>query len=91
MAACGTASVDVIQRQPDEGDEMARLRGQMSCRELAEATLSGPLAQALARLGGAIDARDNDAARESHKDPEPRPQLIKLGNEESILRTDTHD
>lgn len=67
---------DVVQRQADEAEEMARLRGQLSCRELAEVTLSGPLARALARLGRAIDTREIDAKRESHDDPEPLTHSI---------------
>ena len=68
--------VDVVQRQADEAEEMTRLRGQLSCRELAEATLSGPLARVLARLGRAIDTRETDAKRESYDDPEPLLQSI---------------
>lgn len=60
---------DVIQRQADKAEETARMRGQLSCRELAEVTLSGPLARALARLGRAINAREIDSERESHNAP----------------------
>lgn len=66
---------DVVQRQADEAEETARLRGQLSCREPAEAMLSGPLARALARLEHAIDTRESKANRESHNDPEQLPQF----------------
>ena len=68
--------VDVEQHQAEEAEEMTRLRGRLSCRDLARATLSGPLARVLARLGGAIDARDAVASREAHNDPEPDPNFI---------------
>lgn len=53
---------DLIQHQRDRGDEQAAMRRTLTCRELALATLDGPLGAMLAKLGAAIDTRDKDAA-----------------------------
>ena len=66
--------VDALQRVADEAEEQARLRAQLTCRELAGATVSGALGRALAKLGDAIDRQ-----RESHRDPEPLPESIGKG------------
>lgn len=70
--------VDVLQRQDDEAEEQARLRGQLTCRELAAVTVGGALGRALAKLGGAIDRQ-----RESHRDPEPLTHLL-INNAERL-------
>lgn len=53
---------DLIQHQRARADEQAAMRRTLTCRELALATLDGPLGAMLAKLGAAIDARDEGAA-----------------------------
>ena len=71
---------DAAQHRAARDDEQARMRATLSCRELALATLSGPLGAMLAKLGAAIDARDSGdtvpAERESHVDPRSLTQLF---------------
>lgn len=58
------------------------MRATLSCRELAEASVGGPLGRMLARLGAAIDGTVAfDPERESHSDPEPLPQFTQQGIE----------
>ena len=64
---------DALQRVRDEAEEQARLRAQLTCRELAGVTLGGALGRALAKLGGAIDR-----VRESQDDAEPLPHFIEI-------------
>lgn len=72
--------VDALQHAADEAAEQARLRGQLTCRELAQASVGGALGRALAKLGAAIDGvktRGSVAERESHDDPQPLPDYIR--------------
>lgn len=46
---------DAIQREADRLDETDHMLSQLTCRELARATVSGPLGSALAALGSRID------------------------------------
>jgi predicted transcriptional regulator len=63
---------DVIQAESDRREVQAAMLSRLSCRELSQATLSGPLGRVLARLGARIDALDC----ESHHDPQPRMDSI---------------
>lgn len=56
-----------LQRQAEHAEDMARMRSQLSCQELAVAIADGSLAKVLARLGAALDRHE----RESQNDPEP--------------------
>ena len=47
---------DVIQQQADRHEAEAAMRAGLSCRELAQVTVGGPLGRMLARLGARIDA-----------------------------------
>jgi hypothetical protein len=58
---------DTLQQAADRADELAAMHATLSCRELAQATVGGPLGRMLARLGATIDARQS----ESHIDPQP--------------------
>lgn len=58
---------DELQRQADHVEEMDYMRSKLSCQELAEATVDGPLGKVLARLGAALDKQE----RESQKDTQP--------------------
>lgn len=65
---------DMLQHQAERADELATMRAQLSCRELARVSVDGALGRMLARLGAAIDGRDAMAQCESHKNPEPLPR-----------------
>lgn len=67
---------DALQRVADEAEEQARLRAQLTACELAGVTVGGALGRALAKLGGAIDRQ-----RESHRDPEPLTNSIRMASE----------
>lgn len=71
---------DALQHAADEAAEQARLRGQLTCRELAQASVGGALGRALAKLGAAIDGRQ-PAGRESHDDPQPLPDSYMKGTD----------
>lgn len=58
---------DEIQRHLDHEEDTQRMLKTLSCRDLAETVVDGPLRKILAKLGAAIDSRE----RESHIDPEP--------------------
>ena len=60
---------DALQHVADQEEEQERLKGQLSCRELAHFTVGGSLGRMLAQLGAALD-RQSDL-RESHSCPEP--------------------
>lgn len=60
---------DTLQHVADQAEEQERLKGQLSCRELAQMTASGALGRVLARLGASLDAVL--PSRESHFHPEP--------------------
>jgi len=63
---------DEIQRRTEQQDEVLHMRSQLSCRELAQATVDGPLGKVLARLGAALDRQE----RESQKNTEPLTDSI---------------
>lgn len=58
---------DELQRETDRLEEIEYMRSKLTCRELAESVVDGPLGKILARLGAAIDAQE----RESQTDPQP--------------------
>lgn len=58
---------DVVQSEADRQEAQAAMMSRLSCHELAQATLDGPIGRVLARLGARIDALE----RESHYDPKP--------------------
>ncbi|AOF95376.1 helix-turn-helix domain-containing protein [Sphingobium sp. RAC03] len=58
---------DEVQRRLDHIDDTQLMLKSLSCRELAEATVDGPLRKILAKLGDAIDRRE----RESQTGSEP--------------------
>jgi DNA-binding transcriptional ArsR family regulator len=49
---------DVVQREADRQEEQLTMLSQLNCRELARATLTGPLADVMASLGASIDLRE---------------------------------
>lgn len=57
--------VDTEQREAERRDEGAAMLASLSCKELAEATLSGPLAKIMAKLGASIDQRERESQNES--------------------------
>jgi DNA-binding transcriptional regulator YhcF (GntR family) len=58
---------DEIQRRLDHEKDIQRMLKSLSCRDLAETVVDGPLRKVLAKLGAAIDSRE----REYQIDPEP--------------------
>ena len=66
---------DVVQSEADRQEAQLAMLSGLSCRELARATLSGPIGRVLARLGARIDALEC----ESHHDPQPRIDSILKG------------
>ena len=53
--------VDQLQRDDERHEDCQHMLSQLNCRELARATLSGPMGDALARLGARIDAQGASA------------------------------
>lgn len=51
---------DVVQREADRQEDQIAMLSQLTCRELARATLTGPLADVMARLGSSIDMRERE-------------------------------
>ncbi len=68
---------DEVQREADRQAETQAMLATLSCRDLARATLNGPLGRVLARLGARID-RDG---RESHDGPQPQRKLTSISAE----------
>lgn len=60
---------DALQHIRDQAEEQERLKGQLTCHELAELAAGGALGRALARLGTTLDTLL--PLRESHSCPEP--------------------
>lgn len=58
---------DEIQRRLDHAEDTQLMLKSLSCRDLAETVVDGPLRKILAKLGAAIDNRE----REYQNDPEP--------------------
>ncbi|WP_322966126.1 hypothetical protein [Sphingomonas fuzhouensis] len=65
---------DALQHVADEGKEQERLKAQLSCRELAQFIVGGPMGHVLACLGAAID--NQSLRRESHSHPESYPDSL---------------
>ncbi len=63
---------DVVQRHADRLAETDAMLKTLSCRELAEVTLDGPLRKILAKLGDAIDRKE----RETQNNPQPLTNFI---------------
>lgn len=57
---------DEAQRQADQAEDVEYMLKSLSCREMAEATVDGPLGKILAKIGAAIDCRE----RETQNGPE---------------------
>lgn len=51
---------DVVQREVDRQEDQVAMLSQLSCRDLAKATLTGPMADVMARLGASIDMRERE-------------------------------
>ena len=51
---------EFVQREADRQQEQTAMLSQLACRELARVTLTGPLADAFARLGASIDQRERE-------------------------------
>ncbi|WP_433911479.1 helix-turn-helix domain-containing protein [Sphingomonas yabuuchiae] len=71
---------DALQQIADEAEEQERLKGQLTCRELAQLTTGGALGRILAKLGAAIDNRS--VLRESHCRTET---LIDSSNQQTAI------
>jgi predicted transcriptional regulator len=74
---------DALQHAEAQTASVAAMRAGLSCRDLAEATIEGPLGRMLARLGHALDRRSE---RESHDEPETLTQLIHKGYKDPNAR-----
>ncbi len=72
---------DVVQHRMDHELETAAMLDKLSCRELAQITVDGPLGKILAKLGAAIDLTE----RETQNDPEPLMDSINTGNKSVAL------
>lgn len=68
---------DELHRQAEHAVGMEDMRSTLSCQELAETIVDGPLAKVLARLGAALDRQE----RESQMDTQPLPDLTIRGRE----------
>jgi len=62
---------DELTRRAGQADDIAHMLQSLSCRELAQATVSGPLGKILSRIGAMVDA----GSREAQNDPEPLKNL----------------
>ncbi|MFD2580820.1 helix-turn-helix domain-containing protein [Novosphingobium colocasiae] len=62
---------DELQRRADHAEDVVIMRAGLTCRELAGTIADGALGKVLARLGAAIDRRDDANRRESQKDAQP--------------------
>lgn len=67
---------DVVQHHADHALETNAMLKTLSCRELAQITVGGPLGKILAKLGETIDRTE----REAQIDPEPLLNSINIGN-----------
>ena len=68
---------DTIQHEADRRAEQDAMLATLSCRDLAWATVNGPLGRMLAKLGTAIDCIE----RESHSNPQPLFNLFKKNHQ----------
>ena len=71
--------VDTEEHVAERAREQAAMRQTLSCREMALATLDGPLGRMLAKLGAGIDAREA-ASRATSDDPSPGASLTMVRN-----------
>jgi hypothetical protein len=78
---------DAAQHIANEAEGQKRLKGQLTCRELAQITASGALGRVLARLGANLDAVLS--SRESHSHPEPLFKSLDQKLDTSPLSTET--
>lgn len=81
---------DVAHQQGERSAAHAAMLATLNCRELAEATVGGPLGAMLVKLGATIDR----AGCESHRDPETFSKFInkrKIGSPWSELRHDNRE
>jgi hypothetical protein len=62
---------DALQHVAERAETVAAYHAQLSCRELAQATVGGALGRVLAALGARIDAAHVGNDCESHDDPQP--------------------
>lgn len=62
---------DDVQRREGQAADVAAMLENMSCRDLAQVTVRGPLAKILGRIGAAVDAAAHVAPREAQNDPQP--------------------
>jgi len=69
---------DQVQREADRQEDMAAMRATLCPREQRKVMEKGKLAQILARIEAALDARtmDDGPERESHKRPQPLKETI---------------
>jgi hypothetical protein len=67
---------DAVQHHADHAFETNAMLKTLSCRELAQITVGGPLGKILAKLGETIDRTE----REAQSDPEPLNNFIYLRN-----------
>lgn len=51
---------DEVQREADRQEDQVAMLSRLNCRDLARATLSGPLANVMARLGASIDISERE-------------------------------
>jgi len=72
---------DVVQHRMDHELETAAMLDKLSCRELAQITVDGPLGKILAKLGAAIDRTE----RETQNDPKPLMDFIDMSNKSVAL------
>jgi DNA-binding transcriptional regulator YhcF (GntR family) len=61
---------DELQRLADRAADTEAMLSRLSCKDLANELLQGPLAKVLAKLGASIDRQE----RESQNDPQPLPE-----------------
>jgi predicted transcriptional regulator len=67
---------DQIQREAERIEDVAQMLARLSLREQVDATMTGPLAKVLARLGDAVESRERGicSERESQNHPQPLPK-----------------
>lgn len=70
--------VDAEERQIEQIEVTKAMLDTLSCKELAEATVSGPLGRMLARLGAGVDR----AEREAHKGSKPLMDSLDIRQKE---------
>lgn len=66
---------DAAQLAEDRARELAEMRAGLTCADYARETVGGALGRVLAKLGAALDRRPEEPECESHKEPQPLPQV----------------